>query len=197
MWVSWEIPIFLWGIWSTFKTPLWFSFVNIEFKDEKPRQYRETSYLEGSDMSNWFQSSDGRYLHLGMAKVSKGCTSFRSACRWTPGYTRTFGVDVYFHQSCKRIKSHFSYTFMKISLVGARSVDTRAFILANRRGGSTFICVIKAARTGVTRETWTRVASTRHRAACSSVGAGTWQTPVLVFTASSWNNNKKKKKKQH
>lgn len=145
-------------------------------------------------MSNWFQSSDGRCLHLGMAKVSKGCMSFRSVCQWNPGYTCTFSVDIYFHQSCQRIKSHFSYVFMKISLVGARSVDTRAFVLANRRHGSTFICVIKAARTGVTRETRTRVASTRHRAACSSIGTGTWQTLVLVFTASSWNGKKKTQK---
>lgn len=47
-----------------------------EFKlcfDEK-----ESHYQEGSGMNSWFQSSGGRCLHLGMEKVSKGRTRFRS-----------------------------------------------------------------------------------------------------------------------
>lgn len=147
----------------------------------------QASYLEGSDMSNWFQSSDCRCLRLGMAKVSKGRMNFRSVYQWTPGYTHTFGVDISFHQSCQRIKLYLSYAFMKISLVRAQSVDTHAFVLAKRWRDSTFVCVIKALTTGVTRETWTHVTATRHRAACSSIGTRTWQTAVLVFTARSWN----------
>lgn len=153
--------------------------------------YAEASYLEGSGRSNWFQSSDCRCLHLGMAKVSMGCTSFRNVCQWTPGHTNTFGVDICFHQSCQWIKLHSSYTFMKILLVRARSVVTHAFVLANWWRGCTFVCVIEAVTTGVTRETCTCVAATRQSAAGSSVGTGTWQTAVLVFTARPWNNKGK------
>lgn len=163
-------------------------YVNFEFKSS---HYAEASYLEGSDRSNWFQSSDCRCLHLGMAKVSMGCMSFRNVCQWTPGHTYTFGVDIYLHQSCQWIELHFSYTFMKILLVRAPSVDTRAFVLANWRCGCTFVCVIKAVATGVTGEAWTCVAATRQSAAGSSVGTGTRQTAVLVFTARPWNNKGK------
>lgn len=63
------------------------------------------------------------------------------------------------------------------TLVGARGVDALSFILAYKGRGSTFICVIKAARTCVSRRTRTRVplylSISRQRGTLSTVATGT------------------------
>lgn len=64
-------------------------------------------------------------------------------------------------------------------------VDTPACVLAQGRRVFTFICVIEAARTFVTRRTGTCVFAAGESAALSIVGTWTRETAVLVLAACS------------
>lgn len=68
------------------------------------------------------------------------------------------------------------------TLVGAWSVDTQAFVLANGGCGHTFICVIKASATCVSGRAGTFIVDTGQSSAHTTISAGTGETDVLKFT---------------
>lgn len=69
-----------------------------------------------------------------------------------------------------------------VTLVGAWSVGALAFILANGGCGGTFICVIKAPGTCVSRRAGTSVVNPGQSCAHTTVCTGTRETDVLKFT---------------